>query len=216
MRRAVEGALHNVPADCPSSYLYILSRQYLRWAQFQVANEDHSARTKQPQHKCKEIRATCPLLTTNSVMAEHGPEPVVYNFNPRNYFQERFVLKLSSHLLCLYGGVSTRIPHFLLPGVTAWPTYYNLFFLLAELSAASTSDDIRLRCVQYLWRKPRCPSVWASDHKCVWGAKVRFRMFLTLVTHWFEWLVYALSLLGRIVGRNAISRNLVAGMSAIT
>jgi hypothetical protein len=49
MRRAVEGALHNVPADCPSSYLYILSRQYLRWAQFQVANEDYSAEQSNPK-----------------------------------------------------------------------------------------------------------------------------------------------------------------------
>jgi hypothetical protein len=96
---------------------------------------------KQPQHKCKEIHATCPLLTTNSVIAEHDPEPVVSNFNPRNYFQERFVSKLSSQLLCLYGGLSKRIPHFLLPGVTACPTYYHIFFLLAELSASSTSDD---------------------------------------------------------------------------
>ena len=96
--------------------------------------------TKKPLHKCMEIHATCPLLTTNSVMAEHDPEPVVSNFNPSNYFQGRFVLKLPSHFLCLCGGLSKRTPHSLLPGVTACPTYY-LFFLLAELSATSISDD---------------------------------------------------------------------------
>jgi len=76
----------------------------------------------------------------NSVTSEHDPAPVVSNFNPRNYFQERFVLKLSPHLLGLYGGLSTRISCFLLPVVTACLTYYNLFFLLAELRASSTSD----------------------------------------------------------------------------
>jgi hypothetical protein len=81
------------------------------------------------------------LNINNCVMSEHNPEPVVSNFNPRNYFQERFVLKLSLHLLGLYGGLSTRISCFLIPVVTACLTYYNLFFLLAELRAACTSDD---------------------------------------------------------------------------
>jgi hypothetical protein len=74
-------------------------------------------------------------------MSEHDPEPVVSNFNPGNNFQRRLFLKLSSHLLGLYGGLSIRISHFLLPVATACLTYYNLFFLLAEQSAASTSDD---------------------------------------------------------------------------
>jgi len=55
----------------------------LRWAQFQVANEDYSAVQSNPN-----TNVMCPLLTTNSVMAEYDPEPVVSNFNPRNFFPE--------------------------------------------------------------------------------------------------------------------------------
>jgi len=157
MRRAVKGALHNVPADCPSSYLYILSRQYFKMGTLPSGERRLQCSKKQPQHKCKEIRATCPFFTTNSVMAEHGPEPVVSDFSPRNYFQGRFVLKLSSHLLCLYGGLFTRIPHFLLPGVTAWPTYYNLFFLLSELSAASTLRGYMTKVCPVLMAKTKMP-----------------------------------------------------------
>jgi len=126
--------------------------------------------TKQPQHKCKEKHATCPLITTNSVMSEHDPEPVMSNSNPRNYFQGGFVLKLSSHLLGLYGGLSTRNPHFLLPVVTACLTYYNLFFLLAELRAASTSDDNTAKvCPVFMAKSKKSQGLGFRPQVCLGG-----------------------------------------------
>jgi hypothetical protein len=127
MRRAVEGALHNVPADCPISYLYIEIRQNFKMGTTPSGERRLQYSAKQPQHRCKEIHATCKLLTTNSVMTEHDREPVVSSFNPLSHFQGRFVLKLSSHLLCLYGSLSTRIPHLLLSRVTACPIYHKIF-----------------------------------------------------------------------------------------
>ena len=215
MRRAVEGSLHNFPADCPSSYLHIYSRQYFKMGTIPSGERRLQCGTKQPQHECKEIHATYPLLTTNSVMAEHDPEPVVSNFNPRTYFQERFVLKLSSHFLCLYGGLSTRIQHFLLPGVTEWPTDYNLFFLLPEQSAASTSDDNTAKvCPVFMAKSKMSQCLGFRPQVCLGGEGSA--PYALNSGNTFEWLVCALSLLGRVVSRNAISRNFVAGLSATT
>jgi hypothetical protein len=100
--------MHDVPADCPNPYLYIWSRKYCKMGTIPNGDRRLQCSKKQPLHKRKSIHATCPLFTINSVMALHDPEPVVSDFNSHIY------LKLLSHILGLYGGLPTRISHFLL------------------------------------------------------------------------------------------------------